>query len=200
MTRELYDRFFHGLWMAGISVYCVIQQGWYIKSLLALVSFFSCAEWILLSSSKHLECFRPLGFLILLSFYFGMVYLQDNTQSLLRLFAVVWSTDCGAYFSGKVLGGPKLWIKLSPNKTISGLLGGIVSGCIGGMILGGSMSACFTVSCASQCGDLMESYIKRIADVKDSNLPGFEIPGHGGVLDRIDALIFATPVAVLTHL
>jgi phosphatidate cytidylyltransferase len=186
--------------MAGISVYCVIQQGWYIKSLLSIVSFFSFCEWIFLSSAKGLEHLRPYGFVVLLCFHVCMLYLQQETLSLLRLFAVVWSTDCGAYFSGKILGGPKLWVKLSPNKTISGLLGGILSGCVGGMILGGSSMSCLAVSCASQCGDLIESYVKRIADVKDSNLPGFCIPGHGGVLDRIDALIVATPMAVLCRL
>ncbi len=115
------------------------------------------------------------------------------------LFAVVWGTDIGAYFTGRRLGGPKLAAKISPNKTWSGFFGGIVLAVLAsaavavlaGYALPPSLAGAVVVSIVSQLGDLYESGIKRKLDVKDS---GSIIPGHGGILDRIDGLLFAAPV------
>jgi phosphatidate cytidylyltransferase len=114
------------------------------------------------------------------------------------LFAVVWGTDILAYFTGRSLGGPKLWPRVSPKKTwsgaIGGLLGGVLLGCFVLFALGISpklphvlLSVAFSV--LTQCGDLFESAVKRRYDVKDS---GSLIPGHGGFMDRLDGFIFAT--------
>ena len=180
------NRLFHGLWLALTSVYCALQGGWYFYSLLSLISFVASMEWKLLSSAAALRMYRGLGFAALGAFFYCMMGLKDS-ESLLKLFSVVWSTDCGAYFAGKFIGGPKLLTKLSPNKTVSGLMGGIVLGSLGGIAVGAEAVPSFCVAMASQFGDLLESYAKRLAQVKDSNLPGLEIPGHGGILDRIDA-------------
>jgi phosphatidate cytidylyltransferase len=119
------------------------------------------------------------------------------------LFAVVWGTDTVAYFTGRSLGGPKLWPRISPKKTWSGAVGGLV----GGVLLGCLLIAAFgmsvtwqhiTLSIAfsvlTQCGDLYESAIKRRYNVKDS---GNLIPGHGGFMDRLDGFIFAVVFAAL---
>jgi phosphatidate cytidylyltransferase len=119
------------------------------------------------------------------------------------LFAVVWGTDILAYFVGRALGGPKLAPRISPGKTWSGALGGTVSGVVAGaaviLVSGETLTlglVVFTLllSVSSQIGDLFESFIKRRFGVKDSS---HLIPGHGGVMDRVDGLVFACFLAFL---
>lgn len=115
------------------------------------------------------------------------------------LFAVVWAADTGAFVFGKLIGGPKISHALSPSKTWSGIGGGVVGGCllgaISGAILFGVPAALFyffiggALGAASVAGDLFESAIKRYFGLKD--ISGL-IPGHGGALDRLDGMIFAT--------
>jgi phosphatidate cytidylyltransferase len=115
------------------------------------------------------------------------------------LFGAVWATDTGAYFAGRAIGGPKLIPRISPNKTWAGLLGGMVSaGIAGGLVasLDPAMPAltlaalAALVAVVAQAGDFMESAVKRYFGAKDSSQL---IPGHGGVLDRLDGLMFAAP-------
>lgn len=125
---------------------------------------------------------------------------QSGLMAILFLYAVVWSTDIFAYFVGRAVGGPKLAPSISPGKTWSGAIGGTVFGIAAGTAIAayGSdrslilMAAlAFALSVAGQIGDLYESALKRRYGVKDSsNL----IPGHGGVLDRVDALVIAAIV------
>lgn len=130
-------------------------------------------------------------------FALPMVRETGGIALLMLLFFAVWGTDVGAYFAGKQFGGPKLLPSVSPKKTWSGAIGGTVTAVILAYIVA-SMSPSLTVwpalvlafvlSVISQKGDLFESWVKRIHDVKDSsNL----IPGHGGVLDRVDGLVAA---------
>lgn len=122
---------------------------------------------------------------------------QYGFHAVLFLFLIVWSADTGAFFIGKLLGGPKLAPSISPNKTWSGLVGGAFAACAAGaafaLWLGQTsipMLAFLSVLLAliSQVGDLGESFIKRFFGVKHTS--GL-IPGHGGVLDRLDGLVFA---------
>jgi phosphatidate cytidylyltransferase len=115
--------------------------------------------------------------------------------------ALVWATDIGAYFAGRAIGGPKLAPSISPNKTWAGLGGGVVLA----SIFGAAMHVFYglplrmtlatpALAVLAQAGDLYESHLKRRAGVKDSsNL----IPGHGGVLDRLDGVVSTAPVAAL---
>ncbi|HZC38546.1 MAG TPA: phosphatidate cytidylyltransferase, partial [Sphingomicrobium sp.] len=126
---------------------------------------------------------------------------ERGLDLLIWVFLVTWSTDIGAYFVGRAFGRRKLAPAISPGKTVEGLFGGIVAaGMIGGawvlaMGLGHPLLALAPVfAIAAQAGDLFESGMKRRAGVKDS---GSWLPGHGGVLDRLDGLV---PVAVLTAL
>jgi phosphatidate cytidylyltransferase len=115
------------------------------------------------------------------------------------MFAVVWTTDIVAYFTGRRFGGPKLWPRVSPKKTWSGFAGGLMAGTAAGVVV--SLIAArwgwtqpiatpliallsMVASIVGQAGDLAESALKRYFDVKDS---GRLIPGHGGVMDRLDA-------------
>jgi phosphatidate cytidylyltransferase len=122
------------------------------------------------------------------------------SELVLWLFFIVWATDIFAYFAGRSIGGPKLAPRISPNKTWAGLAGGIVgAAAVGGlaawymqlepvfMFVGGPMAL------LAQLGDLYESSVKRRRGVKDS---GTILPGHGGVLDRLDGLL---PAALATY-
>ncbi|HZF34581.1 MAG TPA: phosphatidate cytidylyltransferase [Candidatus Angelobacter sp.] len=120
---------------------------------------------------------------------------DDGLAALLWVLALVWATDTGAYIAGRGLGGPKLAPRISPNKTWAGLIGGMVAaaavGLAGSLLMAGvSASIAIPVSAAlavvEQAGDLFESAVKRHFGVKDSS---HLIPGHGGVLDRVDGLL-----------
>jgi phosphatidate cytidylyltransferase len=123
--------------------------------------------------------------------------------ALLFLFAIVWATDILAYLVGRAVGGPLLWPRLSPNKTWAGAIGGSAGGVAAGTLVayasvGTSPVAAgvlaLILSVVAQAGDLFESGVKRHFGVKDaSNL----IPGHGGVMDRLDGFLFAATVAVV---
>jgi len=122
---------------------------------------------------------------------------------LLLLLAIVWMGDTGAYFAGRFLGKRKLYAKVSPKKTWAGAIGGTASSVLGAVLfwwilgLDASFSApavaimAFFASVAEQVGDLFESLIKRSYGAKDS---GNLLPGHGGILDRLDGVIAAAPV------
>lgn len=122
---------------------------------------------------------------------------ETGLISVLWLLLVVWATDIGAYVAGSKIGGPKIWTAISPKKTWAGLIGGMVGAALVGGILAGvaSEGSIFPTAVISaglaivaQAGDFFESGMKRHFGVKDSsNL----IPGHGGILDRVDGLITA---------
>lgn len=123
--------------------------------------------------------------------------------AMLFVFATVWATDILAYFVGRAIGGPKLAPRISPGKTWSGAIGGTISGVMAGsglaLVFFSSIGlwvvfVAFLLSVTSQTGDLFESFIKRRFGVKDS---GRLIPGHGGVMDRVDGLVFACFAAFL---
>lgn len=153
-------------------------------------------------------------------FAFGVAYVGLSTLALaelraggeagranvLFLFMTVWACDIGAYLAGRAIGGPKLWPAVSPNKTWSGAGGGLVGAVLVGLGtaqalapggIGRAMVFALLLGAASQAGDLLESAIKRHFNVKDTS--GL-IPGHGGLLDRLDGVMAAAPVAVLIAL
>ncbi|CAM3075333.1 phosphatidate cytidylyltransferase [Filibacter tadaridae] len=119
---------------------------------------------------------------------------------------VVWTTDSGAYFTGRKIGKRKLWPEISPNKTIEGFAGGILSAIVFASVfqyfipIASSFPILIFVtviaSIVGQLGDLVESALKRNYDVKDS---GKLLPGHGGILDRFDSLIFVLPLLHFLH-
>jgi phosphatidate cytidylyltransferase len=126
---------------------------------------------------------------------------------LLWIIGIVWATDTAAYFAGRPIGGPKLAPRISPNKTWAGLAGGVLASAAIGVVFALSTSILTPwlvvfisagMAVVEQAGDLFESWVKRRFGVKDS---GTLIPGHGGVLDRVDGLLaVATSVAILTML
>ena len=122
------------------------------------------------------------------------------------LFAVVWATDIAAYFAGRALGGPKLWPAVSPKKTwsgaIGGTLGGIAAGLLTAKLFGLSIAPMLVLvagllSVVAQAGDFLESAVKRQFGAKDA---GSIIPGHGGVMDRLDGFLTAAAAAAMVGL
>lgn len=130
---------------------------------------------------------------------------QHGLALVLWLYAVVWATDIGAYFVGRTVGGPKLWPRVSPNKTWAGFVGGLLAGLLAGLAVGlffadmrprGAALAglSLTTSLATHLGDLFEFALKRSYSVKDSSQL---IPGHGGFMDRLDGFALASCCVVL---
>lgn len=129
---------------------------------------------------------------------------RDNV---IFLFLVVWASDISAYLAGRAFGGPRLVPAISPNKTWSGAVGGLAGAMLAGLLAAMAFSDGISVpwvlavagllGVAAQAGDLLESWIKRRFGVKDSS--GL-IPGHGGLLDRLDGVLAAAPVGALLGL
>lgn len=180
-------------------------------ALVALTVGFLIAWWSARSMAETLTqpAFRlALGVLYIGLAGIALIELRHDTEAgrhnVLFLFLVVWASDIGAYMAGRAFGGPKLWRAVSPNKTWSGAAGGLLAAilvALGAALVftpGASVVAVVAVATllgvASQAGDLLESAIKRHFDVKDSSRL---IPGHGGLLDRLDGVLAAAPVAAL---
>ena len=167
--------------------------------------------------SSHRSVRGIFGWLTLLPTWVAFLALRSHdyqvdtyhgAQLIMFLFMLVWSADIGAYFVGKSLGKHKLLPNVSPGKTLEGFLGGIACACIMVVILGynlewtkahyiTALSVTVLITTISVLGDLNESMFKRQAGVKDS---GSILPGHGGILDRIDSLTATAPIFALCFL
>ena len=161
---------------------------------------------------KNKMTFDEVGFILLGAFYVGLgfhYFIETRFVGLefvIFILLVVWTTDSGAYFVGRKLGKNKLWPEISPKKTIEGSVGGIVIAVIFAIVMqwiypfASSWTQLIVVtivaSIIGQMGDLVESAIKRHYGVKDS---GNILPGHGGILDRFDSLLFAVPLLHFVH-
>lgn len=140
----------------------------------------------------------------------SLIWLRDDGEAgranVVFLFCVVWASDIGAYLAGRLIGGPKLAPALSPSKTWAGATGGLLAAIAAGLAAatafapgspGTAAAMAALLGIATQIGDMAESALKRRFGVKDS---GTLIPGHGGVLDRLDGLLAAAPVAAVVAL
>jgi len=180
----------------------------YFELMVSIVGVLAAIEWRRLIASngpqpQHLP-WLLFGLLYILLPCLILIWLRDienqGRQIVIWLFSVIWATDIGAYVSGRIIGGPKLAPTISPNKTWAGFFGGLIFAGSTGWVLNKYAEpsfetmeiiiACTVLSLMGQFGDLLESWVKRRFEVKDS---GSLIPGHGGVLDRIDAILLATP-------
>jgi phosphatidate cytidylyltransferase len=141
----------------------------------------------------------------------AMIWLRADEPlgfwAILFIFAVVWGSDIGAFAAGRTLGGPKLWPRVSPNKTWSGLIGALGAGLLAGIVFAQITPSAHSVTLAltglalalvAQMGDLAESALKRRFGIKDASAL---IPGHGGVMDRADSTVaVSVTVAILALL
>lgn len=173
---------------------------------LAVLAVGAVAVW-LLTWSAPMSAWSIAGVIYLGLPAICLIYLRSDATygwlAILFVFLVVWFADVGAYAFGRLIGGPRLAPRISPNKTWSGAIAGLLASAAAafglGYWIGGTSPLLLALigaglSAISQFGDLAESSVKRSFDVKDA---GNLIPGHGGLLDRIDALLFASAAAGL---
>ncbi|RRJ85105.1 phosphatidate cytidylyltransferase [Aestuariirhabdus litorea] len=175
--------------------------GWWLLALGLVVSYPASAGLWRSSLVRLL-----IGYLVLVPAWVGLVLLKSHPDSwilIMFLLFLVWGADVGAYFAGKYLGRHKLAPKVSPKKTWEGVLGGIVTVVLVALVaqpylpfkeLGPLLGVTVFVALVSVLGDLAESMFKRERGIKDSSQL---LPGHGGILDRIDSLTAAIPLFAL---
>jgi len=202
MNKELRKRFLSSFILITILTIIVIEGGVIFNLFLVFCFFLTIFEWH--NMSKNFIYHIPGIFFLLLSF-FSIYYLtnklNDNYSYFLFVLLICVSTDIGGYVIGKIIKGPKL-SKISPKKTYSGMLGSFLFAIIFAYFyLDNSIYVSLeilifviSISAVSQIGDLIISYFKRFSKIKDT---GKLIPGHGGILDRIDGMIFAFPFSLL---
>jgi phosphatidate cytidylyltransferase len=205
--QKLRTRFITAIVVAPISLFAIYAGGWLFWILMGAFFIISQKEWFGLAMKlPQRMAIYPVGILYL-CLCFGAFFLignDKNVQALLLLVMVI-SSDVGAYFFGKILGGPKMAKSVSPNKTWAGLAGAML--CPALIMAGYDLAfmvdqhafqsyyvliyfiAGAFIGLCSQAGDILVSYMKRKAAVKDT---GSILPGHGGVLDRIDSLLLAS--------
>ena len=184
-----------------------------VALLLSFLSLLGFAVWSGRQELRNFDGISREGFLGLLHIGMGGACLlvfplkDDGARAVLWLLLVVIANDAASYFAGSKFQGPKLAAALSPGKTVSGALGGLAAGILIGVVsfglfpggwskegFFGALLISLLAVIAAQLADLAKSYVKRLYGVKDS---GTLLPGHGGVLDRIDGLLGAAPIVYL---
>ena len=203
MKKELQKRIFSSLILIPIALFFIIKGSFLFNFFIFICFLITSYEWHKMSQKKP---YYLLGLLFLiLSFYSAYVIRTDTNSSLeyfITILLICISTDIGGYIFGKLFKGPKL-TKISPKKTYSGVIGGYLLSIISLNLFFNSSYYLYPqemtlnifllillISTVSQLGDIVISYFKRLSKIKDT---GKIIPGHGGILDRIDGMIFAFP-------
>jgi len=212
MKNELHTRILSSLFLFPISLYIIIYGSYLFKILIIFLFLISSYEWFKISLNK---IWSLIG-IFYLFFSFFIIYLlrikeHDGYIFFLLVYFICVATDTGGYFFGRLIGGPKL-TKISPNKTISGSICGILLSLtliyfylfiikyFFGILILYDLNLIFKIiflSISSQVGDIIVSYFKRISNNKDT---GKIIPGHGGLLDRIDGMLFAFPLGYFLNI
>lgn len=221
--KGLHLRIVSGLLLAPLVLFAIAYGDWPFAVLLALGLGLSIFEWLQMSRLAQYPLLNLIpGLVYILVCFAAIIQLRlgfaDGAGLTLALLLSVWASDIGAYFTGKAIGGPKMAPTISPNKTWAGLIGGIVSstavftlyilyaGPWLSAVTEWNLSAAQTaplfvilllgasITISGQVGDLLVSMEKRKVGVKDT---GSLIPGHGGILDRIDALLLAALVFLI---
>ena len=205
MIKELEKRLITSLILIPVSIFFIIKGSFFFIFFLSILFLAASYEWILMTKRNNL--FRFLGIIFLFfSFYSAFKY-GENYKDFLFIITICIFTDIGGYIFGKIFNGPKL-TKISPKKTYAGVFGGFILSLVAGYvfwyysfnsrILPDEELFIFIfilfISLISQIGDLVISYFKRKAKLKDT---GKILPGHGGILDRIDGMIFVFPFCYL---
>ena len=213
IKRELKKRILTSIILIVLAPLCILTNKILFFATLLVVSTICFYEWLNINKlrfkkkKKNVNLIKILGLIYIIIFYYSSVTIYTETSKffLIYIILVCASSDIGGYIFGKIIGGVKL-TKISPNKTISGSIGSFLF-CIiplffiykTNLYLDLDFSTyniifCLIVSLSCQIGDLIISYFKRLNKVKDT---GKILPGHGGLLDRIDGIIFAIPFALL---
>ena len=204
MEKELQKRILSSIILLPISFFFIIKGSAFFILFLSILFVIACLEWFKIT--KKIE-YKIIGiFFLLFSFYTVYFFRDRDLLDFLLILIICVTTDIGGYIFGKIFKGPKL-IKISPNKTYAGMIGSFLLSIIASYLFAIKYDSTFfqnqnlsedfyfiflvfLISSVSQIGDLIISYFKRLSKIKDT---GNIFPGHGGLLDRIDGMIFAFP-------
>ena len=207
MRKELQKRILSSIIIAPLSLYFIIKGSIFFILFLIILFFIASLEWV--KMTKKIE-FQVIGIVFLFFSFYSVYFLRDNNLlDFLSIILICITTDIGGYVFGKIFKGPKL-SKISPNKTYSGMIGSYLLSIIvfyffvekyGSFWIEQNFTKdlmlvliVFFISSVSQIGDLIISYFKRLSKIKNT---GSLFPGHGGLLDRIDGMIFVFPLVFL---
>ena len=210
MIKELEKRLITSLILIPVSIFFITKGSIFFIFFLSILFLAASYEWILMTKRNNL--FRLLGIIFLFFSFYSAFKFGENYKDFLFIITICIFTDIGGYVFGKTFKGPKL-TSISPNKTYTGVIGSFLFSLIAGLVFIKYfwssetyktdidqflvLLIIITISLVSQIGDLIISYFKRKAKLKDT---GKILPGHGGLLDRIDGLIFVIPSIYLLSL
>ena len=208
MEKELQKRILSSIIIIPLSLFFIVKGSAFFILFITILFLIACLEWLKMTKRYDYKIF---GIIFLLLSFFSVYLIRDiGLFEFLMIFIICIATDIGGYIFGKILKGPKL-IKISPNKTYTGVVGGLLMS-VGVAFLFNAkydnyflenqnflsnlffIITVFLISSVSQVGDLIISYFKRESNIKDT---GNLFPGHGGLLDRIDGMIFVFPFVYL---
>ena len=204
MEKELQKRILSSIIIIPLSFFFIIKGSVFFILFITTLFLIACLEWFKMTKRYDFKIFGI--FFLLLSFYSVYLIRERSFFEFLMIFIICITTDIGGYIFGKIFKGPKL-IKISPNKTYSGVIGSFLMSIVIAYLIDINFRgyflenqkflndlyfifAVFLVSSVSQIGDLIISFFKRSSNIKDT---GNLFPGHGGLLDRIDGMIFVFP-------
>jgi len=215
MKQEFIKRIISSIILIPIALFFVIKGSFFFDFFILICFIVTIYEWYMMSKNKP---YNFPGFIFIIFSFYTVYYLRNEFYGdyiyFLMILAICIFTDVGGYIFGRTFKGPKL-TKISPNKTYSGMFGGyflsiifmslffinleFLFGYTNIEVTGKELSLInfiliLVISTASQFGDIIVSYFKRLSKIKDT---GKIIPGHGGLLDRIDGMIFAFPTSYL---
>ena len=205
MSSEFIKRVLSSIILIPITLFFILKGSYLFVFFISICFGLIIYEWHMMSKKKS---YRIFGFIFLLISFYTIYKLRIDNDYWLLLFVltICVSTDIGGYVIGKSFKGPKL-TKFSPNKTYAGMFGGYLSSILSAIIFANFyldekitikwFIFVILISTISQLGDIIISYFKRLSKIKDT---GKIIPGHGGLLDRVDGMIFAFPFSYLIFL
>ena len=203
MSKELIKRILSSIILIPLALYFIVNGSFMLMFFTFICFVVACYEWHMMTKRKSYKIY---GFIFLVISFYTFYELSVEVVGFLFVFTICISTDIGGYVFGKIFNGPKL-TKISPNKTYAGAIGGYFLSLISLTIIINYIDYPNTpiqyiillilISTVSQIGDIIVSYFKRKSKIKNT---GKIIPGHGGLLDRIDGMIFAFPTYYLVNL
>ena len=203
MSNEFIKRFLSSIILLPLAFYFIIQGSFFLIFFTVICFIVACFEWHMMSKKKSYNIY---GFLFLIFSFYTFYELSIELISVFYVIIICSSTDIGGYVFGKIFKGPKL-TKISPKKTYAGMIGGYILSLVSLSLIISFIDYKATliqfflltilISTVSQLGDIIISYFKRLSKIKNT---GKLIPGHGGLLDRIDGMIFALPIYYLINI
>ena len=202
MSMEFIKRIVSSIILLPLTIYFIIQGSFLLIFFTVICLTVACLEWHMMSKKKSYYIY---GFIFLIFSFYTFYELSIELIDVFYVIITCSSTDIGGYVFGKIFKGPKL-TKISPKKTYAGMFGGYFLSLISLTVIISFIDYDSTVvlflltiliSTVSQLGDIIISYFKRLSNIKNT---GKLIPGHGGLLDRIDGMIFAFPIYYLINL